>query len=127
MDPYDPDVAPDPAAWFELGEGDRLDLVTEYHAQAGEKLPKRRLHAVIHAIVENQLAMDYRPAVEALAGLRAEGLGRHEAIHAIGAVLAGSIFTRFRGDVPAADEPDYETELRALTVAVWHERYGAPD
>ncbi len=123
MDSYDPDIAPDPAAWLALAEPDRLGLVSDYHVQHGEPPERVVMHASIHAVVENQLAERYEPAVSALARLRAEGLGRHDAIHAIGSVLAEQMWGVVRGSQP--DPADaYERELRLLTAKRWRERYG---
>ncbi len=100
----------------------------DYHDQAGDELPNARMHAAIHVVVENQLAEVYLPVVEALARLRRDGLSRHDAVHAIGSVLAEQIWTQTRGDgsvtVPAMV---YEQELRTLTAQSWRERYGDSD
>lgn len=125
MDTYDPDTAPDPGTWQELDEGERLLLVGDYHEQAGDELPNVQVHAVIHVIVENQLAEAYRPAVEALARLMREGLSRHDAVHAFGSVLTERIWTELQGDSTAAvPGATYEQELRTLTADSWRERYG---
>lgn len=125
MDTYDPDTAPDSGAWLELDEGERLSLVGGYHDRAGVELPNVQIHAVIHVIVENQLAEAYRPAVEALARLMNEGLSRHDAVHAIGSVLTERIWTELQGDGTAAvPGATYEQELRTLTADGWRERYG---
>jgi hypothetical protein len=128
MDTYDPDTAPDPKIWLELDEGERLLLVSDYHEQAGEELPNAQLHAAIHVVVENQLAETYLPAVEALARLLREGLSRHDAVHAIGSVLAEQIWTQTQGG-GTADGPHmvYEQELRTLTAQSWRECYGDLD
>lgn len=128
MDTYDPDTAPDPKTWLELSETERLLLVGDYHDQAEDELPNVQIHAAIHVVVENQLAEAYLPAVEALARLMREGLSRHDAVHAIGSVLAEQIWTQTRGGgsvaVPAMV---YEQELRTLTAQSWRERYGDLD
>lgn len=121
---YDPDIAPDPETWLALSEAERLRLVSDYHDQAGDELPNIQLHAAIHAVVENQLAEGYVPAVEALERLMRDGLSRHDAIHAIGSVLAEHIWTQTRGNGPAAWPGDaYEQALRTLTAGIWRERY----
>lgn len=124
MDTYDPDTAPDPKVWLELDEGERLLLVSDYHEQAGEELPNVQMHAAIHVVVENQLAEAYLPAVEALARLRRDGLSRHDAVHAIGSVVAEHLWTQTQGGGPGMV---YEQALRTLTAQSWRERYGDPD
>ncbi len=87
MKAYDPLKAPDPAGWESLDEQERIALVLAYHRQAGITLPDA--HATIHVIVENQVAMGTKTPVRAtLDRLLSEGLDRHDAIHAIGSVLA---------------------------------------
>ena len=125
MEEYDPDTGPDAGAWLALSETERLALVVDYHEQAGEELPNAPLHAAIHAIIENQLAEHYAPAVAALDRLMGDGLGRHDAIHAIGAVLSELIWSHGRGQRPGGgDGADYEQALSALTAETWRERYG---
>ncbi|BCB27870.1 hypothetical protein SKTS_27560 [Sulfurimicrobium lacus] len=94
IDRYDPEVTPDPAEWLALDEGERIQLVEAFHREARIPLPKsaRALHAAIHAVVENQLAMDDQAIVrDTLQRLLEDGLTRHDALHAIGSVLAERI------------------------------------
>jgi hypothetical protein len=89
MDHYDPLLAPDPVEWLAVEEGQRITLVVDYHEGARVKLPNHRVHAAIHVIVENQIAMgEELPVRRVLDRLQNEGLDRHDAIHAIGSVLA---------------------------------------
>ena len=72
---YDPQHAPDPEAWLALDEGERTELVLQYHRRARVRLPNARLHATIHVVVENQVALgDEIPVRRTLERLRAEGL-----------------------------------------------------
>src|SRR5882724_2564047 len=83
----------DPDRWLALDEFARIDAVEHYHRQRKIRLPNRRVHAPIHAVVEDQVALgDRYPAKPVLERLMREGLDRHEAIHAIGSVLSGRIF-----------------------------------
>lgn len=51
-------------------------------------MPDVHLHAIIHAVVENQIAMgDEYPVQKTSKRLVREGLNRHNAIHPIGSVL----------------------------------------
>ena len=92
MDSYDPDRSRAAADWLELDEGERIELVSSYHRRKKIRLPNAQLHAVIHVIVENQLALGEQVVVETLARLQREGLSRHDALHAIGSVLAGDVY-----------------------------------
>ena len=78
MEAYNPESAPEPAPWLELDEQERIVLVAA--------------HAAFHTAVENQIAMDLEPVVRAMHRLTKEGLTRHDAIHAIGSVLAEHLF-----------------------------------
>jgi hypothetical protein len=121
MERYDARHAPDSAEWLALDEGERLDLVMAYHRRAKIKLPNPRMHAVIHTVVENQIAgggeTPVRPTLERL---QAEGLDRHEAVHAIGSVLAEHIYDLVKKNAPPG-EPTvrYYGVLQNLTAESW--------
>ena len=123
MDRYDPEIPPDPEKWLELDEQERLMLVENHHRDARIKMPQRarRLHAVIHTVVENQLAADDQDIVrDALLRLMEEGLTRHDAVHAIGSVLASHIYQVVKEeDTPTADHAAYYDALKALTAEKW--------
>ena len=93
MKRYDPEIPPNPEEWLQLDEAERLLVVERYHRDARIPLPKsaRHVHAVFHVSVENQLAANDEPIIRALSRLRAEGLSRHDAIHAIGSVVAAHV------------------------------------
>lgn len=121
MDRYDPDIPPDPKEWLALDEDVRQILVEDYHRDARIKMPKRarRFHAVFHAVVENQLALE-AVVRDTLQRLMAEGLTRHDAVHAIGSVVAGYIFNIVKSeDVAPTDHAAYYEALRQLTAARW--------
>jgi hypothetical protein len=129
MRKYDADRRPEPAAWLALDEYARIELVAAYHRRHHPRTPRIRLHSTFHAVVENQLAEGVPAVVETLDRLRAEGLSRHDAIHAIGSVLATQVFHALRdsqatqGEQQPADAPDlndvYAAALRNLTAATW--------
>jgi hypothetical protein len=117
---YDPYSEPGPGEWLGNDERTRLALVREYHRRDGYDVPDDRLHAAIHVVVEDQLAMGEVVVKEALARLQAEGLNRHEAIHAIGSVLAELIVDVLSERTRQEDIPDsYAEGLRALTAESW--------
>nr|WP_249146199.1 SEC-C metal-binding domain-containing protein [Bradyrhizobium diazoefficiens] len=126
---YDPFVEPHADHWLALDEQDRIDLVMDYHRDAGIRLPREKLHAVFHAIVESQIADPQLPVRRTAQRLMSEGLDRHEAVHAIGSVLAGHINDLMRGNKSEADatdmvsgrdpNEDYFAELEALTAENW--------
>jgi hypothetical protein len=121
MQRYDPLEAPDPEEWLALDEQERIDLVLNYHRKARIRLPDAKVHAIVHAMVETQIALeDETPARRTAQRLMDEGLDRHEAIHAIGWVLI-----EFMSDL--MDEPESRAEpnspyfaaLERLTVEDW--------
>ena len=75
------------------------------------------MHAIIHATVETQLAEAHEQARAALARLLDEGLSRHDAVHAIGTVLAGQIYRTMHGEAFNAEE--YNRSLDALSAESW--------
>ena len=72
------------------------------------------LHVAIHQTVENQIADRTPPqAAETLETLMQAGYTRHEAIHAIGNLIASEIFGIMKEDRPF-DEASYIEELNEL-------------
>ncbi|WP_063958231.1 hypothetical protein [Bradyrhizobium manausense] len=126
---YDPFIEPDPEQWLALDEEERIDLVMDYHQRAGIRLPRPELHATLHAVVESQIADPELPVRSTVERLMDEGLDRHEAIHAVGSVLAGhmnDLVRNFeeRGAKPgtgAGEDPNvrYFEQLKALTAEQW--------
>ncbi len=123
---YDPLVEPDPQRWLMMDEQQRLDLVLAYHRRMGVGGPRETVHAVIHVVVENQIADDELPVRRTAQRLMSEGLNRHDAIHAIGSVLAGHLNDLMReGDPddrprnPRDANEAYFAELEGLTAEDW--------
>jgi hypothetical protein len=120
MDAYDPD-APGSSGWLETDEGERVELVASYHRRNAIALPNAELHAVIHVVVENQLALGEPVVVDTLARLQAEGLSRHDALHAIGSVLAADLYELMQEGTDASGDAyrGYLDRLRQLTAKGW--------
>jgi hypothetical protein len=120
---YDPLEAPELEEWLTIDEAERIQLARDYHRRARVRLPNERLHAVFHVVVEYQIALgDEIPVQSTLQRLMAEGLDRHEAIHAIASVLP-----EFMHDLvnnPGSNtEPNqaYFAALQRLTAEGWLE------
>jgi len=106
--------------WLDLDEQERIGLVTDYHRKKLIELPNRLVHAAIHTAVENQLAEGIPEVRDALTRLVGEGLDRHEAIHAIGSVLAESAWTALRPASGGADLNEvYLENLRRFSASEW--------
>ena len=114
---YDPTIGPDPTVWLDLDELERIELVLRQHKRAGEQSGSLRAHAAIHAAVETQLAEGRQTTLDAMQRLLGEGLDRHEAIHAIGSLVAGELYGAVTGK--RSEEGSYDQRLRALTAARW--------
>jgi len=126
MESYDPLEAPASQEWLDLDESERLALVERYHRHAGIRLPNLTVHATFHVIVENQAALgDETPVRRTLARLTAEGVDRHEAIHAVAAVLTEHMSDLVRSASPPSDpNASYFAALEKLTVENWRKDYG---
>lgn len=120
MNRYDPDCAPNPEQWLALDEQERIRLAEEYHRAKRIKLPDAKAHAVFHAVVENQIAENLESVVRAMARLTAEGLSRHESIHAIASVLAEHINELFNAKADEKHSPAiYSAAVERLTARGW--------
>ena len=97
--------------WLLMDEGERIALVESYHRRRRIRVPRLTL----------QVALGEAAVIDALARLRAEGLTRHEAVHAVGMVLAENIYELLKSPPEAASDPNpqYFDRLRRLTAAEW--------
>ena len=123
MEAYNPESAPEPEAWLELDEQERIARIEAWHRAAHIRLPNVTAHAAFHTVVENQLAMNLEPVVRAMHRLMKEGLTRHEAIHAIGSVVAEHVFDSLKGqsDDVDASQAGYLAAVERLTVTSWRQ------
>jgi sirohydrochlorin ferrochelatase len=120
METYEPDTAPDAAGWLELQEEERIRRIASYHRRTKVKLPNLQVHAALHSVVENQIAEEIETVRKTVARMQAEGLSRHDAIHAVASVLVGRMQALLREGAPAQFEVEaYFQDLRSLTADVW--------
>jgi hypothetical protein len=120
MDSYDPETSRPSADWLQIDEGQRIELVSSYHRRKKIRLPNAQLHAVIHVVVENQVALGEEVVIETLARLQQEGLGRHDALHAIGSVLAADLYELMQESAETGDAyRRYLERLQKLTAKNW--------
>ena len=122
MEAYNPERTPEPETWLELDEQERIVLIETYHRGARIKLPNVTAHALLHAIVENQIALNLDPVVRAMHRLGKEGLTRHDAVHAIGSVVAEHLFDILKtnqNDDAAALQARYYAAVERLSAASW--------
>lgn len=120
MDRYNPSRPPDPVKWLAMEEVERIEFVQASHPRGGMIPAQARLHATIHAVVENQIAMGLAEVQDTMERLMAEKLTRHEALHAIGSIVAGEI--RRAVNEPSSQQKGQEAYLqrvKALTASAW--------
>jgi hypothetical protein len=102
---------------------EQIRLVEDYRRRAHIGLPNLKVHAVFHVVVENQIALgDETPVKRTVQRLMAEGLDRHDAIHAVGSVLAAYIHDLRNGPEPSpGEDPNraYFEEREKLTAEEW--------
>ena len=119
MKTYDPLKPPDPEEWQAMDEQERIDLAESFHRHARIRLPNAQLHATIHVMVENQIALgDETPVKRTLERLMSESLDRHDALHAIGLVLAehlNDVLAHPEGDIGEDRNLAYYEALERLT------------
>ena len=126
LEGYDALVPPEPGEWLEMDDTEKQILVEAYHEREGIEVPNMTVHAIMHTVVENQLADPNEARVRLkLAQLMGEGLDRHDAIHAIAAVLASYMNRILKSGqpVPQHSEPYYEA-LGRLTKESWYKDFG---
>ncbi len=121
MDKYNPFESIDPAEWLECDESERIELVREFHKNLEDEMPDDALsiHSSVHVIIENQLAMGVKLIPETIAKLTRQGLDRHEAIHAIGAIISEDIFNIVKGKTQEFSTKKYRRKLEKITAKRW--------
>jgi hypothetical protein len=115
---YDPLIAPIPETWLAAAESHRLEGVLTSHRHLRKGVGNLQLHAAIHTVVETQLAEGYPGVGDAMARLLAEGLDRHEAIHALGTVVADCLFGMMKRH-RSFDAQAYAAALAGLDARTW--------
>lgn len=100
----------------------RLQKEHEETPHPGLVGPHLRLHLAIHAVVETQ-ALEGTPTeiASTLDRLVREGLDRHEAVHAVGAVASEEVLACLSDPSKRYDEGRYIARLTALTAKSWRE------
>jgi hypothetical protein len=96
---YDPRVEPD-ERWFKVHEDTQIDSVEAHHEALGDKHPPvdEGSHDVVHAMIERFVKANHYGAKDALDRLRAAGLTRHEAVHALVDVFSKKFFDSVEDD-----------------------------
>lgn len=121
MNRYDPTIEPKTGDWLNLSETVQNDLVRAYHEKAHEPLTQEALsiHTVLHVVVENQIALKTEAVSETVDRLTRQGLERHEAIHAVAAVLSKDIVEIMHDGQASFSAAAYRRRLEKLTAKRW--------
>ena len=120
MKTYNPDRSPRATDWLGLDEAERTRLVQTYHERTGDLAGNAEMHALLHTIVETELAEGDESPTRALARLRREGLDRHECIHALASVLVPLIGQAMGGQSRPEDlARERDQALDELTAQRW--------
>jgi hypothetical protein len=121
MRTYDADVGPPAAEWLATAEADRIRIVEAYHRRQRIKLPRPTLHATIHVVVENQIAIGEDVVIDAMARLQREGLSRHESLHAVGMILTEQLYGLLKGNIAPGSDPNsrYRERVQHLSADDW--------
>ena len=123
MHKYNPAKTPKAEEWLALDESTRLELINVFHKRHGEFGESLEAHAGFHAVVETQLAMNVPNARDTLGRLRKSGLSRHDAVHAIGSVVAEHMHDMSDADFdPDEANERYYERLRNFTGEDWQMR-----
>lgn len=123
---YTADNPPSPSEWLQLPEQERMRAVSTFHMVHRLKSGPLRAHAAVHVIVENQIAMGFGPTVRAMARLQGQGLNRHDALHAIGSVVAAHMFEGRRNPAKAdshAMQSALNAAIESLDAASWRKDF----
>lgn len=126
MKNYDPNTAPDPAAWNLIDEGERIVMIINWHQEAGIDLPNEVVHATFHAVIESQAALgDETPVAAALERLQKDAIDRHEAIHCIGSALAEYLYQMQSASEEDAEKlnQQYFENVEALSIRQWKAQF----
>ena len=121
MQSYNPSMTPNPRDWLSMDEAERVELISQYHEEKGEYGESLAAHAAIHCAVETQIAMKTSEVCNALGRLLDQGLHRHDAIHAIGSILAEHMNDLLSGKEEDTDDPNekYYDRLSRFNASDW--------
>ncbi|MBE9548607.1 MAG: hypothetical protein IMF09_04310 [Proteobacteria bacterium] len=121
MNKYNPLKATEPEEWLACDESERMALINRFHLDSCADVPEgaENMHATVHLIVENQLAEGFESVSAAISKLVFQGMDRHEAIHAVGAVLSEEMFELYRGSNAQWDQNKYDKRLDKLSAMRW--------
>jgi hypothetical protein len=111
---YDFGEAPRPDEWLAMDEEKRIAVVREAHERSRSPVGQNPdAHALIHVMVENQLAEGQPSIVAAYDRCRAEGLDRHATVHALASVVTRHMLAMLEQQTPF-DQASANRDFAAL-------------
>ena len=119
---YDPDERLNIEEWLTLDDSQKVKIVSDFHESIKEEFSDDgafAMHSHMHVIVENQIAGNVELVPETVDKLMRQGLSRHEAIHAVSAILAEDIFDMLQGKVEEFSLKKYRRKLEKITAKKW--------
>ena len=121
MKKYEPLFYGEKDEWLRLEEEERIALVLDYHENLDEEFEGEsiRLHAAMHVVVENQIALGETYVENTVARIMRQGISAHEAIHAIAAILSEDIVSLLNSGEKEFYTKKYRRKLEKLTAKRW--------
>ena len=119
---YNPDEPLNESEWLDLDDEERRRLVSNFHESSGEEFQDDgalTMHSYMHVFVENQIATNVDLVPETVTKLVRQGLSRHEALHAISAIIVEDIFDMSKGTKSEFCPKKYRRKLEKITAKRW--------
>lgn len=119
---YNPDKPLNESEWLALDDEERKRLVSNFHESSGEEFQDDgalTMHSYMHVVVENQIATNVDLVSETVTKLVRQGLSRHEALHAISAIVVEDIFDMLKGTKSEFCPKKYRRKLEKITAKRW--------
>lgn len=119
---YNPDKPLNISEWLVLDDEQRKILVSNFHESTEEEFQDDgalTMHCYMHVVVENQIATNVDLVSETVTKLVRQGLSRHEALHAISAIIVEDIFDMLKGTKSEFCPKKYRRKLEKITAKRW--------
>lgn len=119
---YNPDEPLNKSEWLVLDDEERKRLVSNFHESSGEEFQDDgalAMHSYMHVVVENQIATNVDLVQETITKLVRQGLSRHEALHAISAIIVKDIFDMLKETKSDFCPKKYRRKLEKITAKRW--------
>ncbi|MGO0305044.1 hypothetical protein ACTL6P_00275 [Endozoicomonas acroporae] len=119
---YNPNKPLNVSEWLVLDDEQRKILVSNFHESTEEEFQDDgalTMHCYMHVVVENQIATNVDLVSETVTKLVRQGLSRHEALHAISAIIVEDVFDMLKGTKSEFCLKKYRRKLEKITAKRW--------